>query len=108
MHTHIKVCKNFQKNKEKNFKYGKLSAKEAEDIPWDRSLEDIIIPYKIRREGHDNPPIIKSSTMIYLETGWCEIIQYEDKHESTIEKIVEQTWLCRYTRPTIIMYDREN
>ena len=46
--THIKVCDTFQKNKKPNLTYGKLPAKEAEAIPWDRLLVDIILPYKIR------------------------------------------------------------
>ena len=31
---------------------GKLPAKEAEYIPWDRLLVDLIGSYKIRIEGH--------------------------------------------------------
>ena len=46
--------------------------------------------------------------MIYLATGWFEILQYNDKQDATIENLFEQTWLCRYPRPTIIMYDRGN
>ena len=47
--THIKVCNNSQKNKKKTLKYGKLPAKEAEAIPWDRLSVYLIGPYKIRR-----------------------------------------------------------
>ena len=53
----------------KNSKYGKLPAKEVEAIPWDRLSVDLIGPYKIRREGNDNPLILKALTMIDLETG---------------------------------------
>ena len=58
--THIKVCSICQKNKKQNLKCGKLPTKEVEAIPWDRILVDLIGPYKIRREGHYNPLIIKS------------------------------------------------
>ena len=46
--------------------------------------------------------------MIDLATGWFEILQHNDKHAATIANMVEQTQLCRYTFPTIIVYDRGN
>ena len=73
--THIRFCKNYHKNKEKSLKYGNLPSKEAEAIPWDIFLVDLITPHKIRREGHDGPLIIKVLTMAYPETGWFEMVQ---------------------------------
>ena len=46
--------------------------------------------------------------MIDPEIGWFEIVQYSGKQADTIENLVEQTWLCRYTRPRIIKYDCRN
>ena len=46
--------------------------------------------------------------MIDPETGWFEIVQYNDKQASTIENLVEQTRLCKYPRLTIITYYRGN
>ena len=46
--------------------------------------------------------------MIYPATGWLKILQYNYKQATTITNLVEQTWLCRYIRPTIITYDRGN
>ena len=46
--------------------------------------------------------------MIELATGWFEIVRYDDKQSYKIANLVEQTWLCRYTRPTIITYDQGN
>ena len=46
--TRFKVCNSCQKNKKQNLKCGKLPAKEAEAIPWDRLFVDVIVPYKIR------------------------------------------------------------
>ena len=68
--THIKVYNNCQKNKKQNLKYGKLPAKEAEAILWERLLVDLIGPYKIRRESYDGPLIPKWLTMIDLDTAW--------------------------------------
>ena len=46
--------------------------------------------------------------MIYLSTGRFEIMQYKEKHVDTIENLVEQAWLCRYPRYTIIMNNLGN
>ena len=62
--THIEVCNNCHKNKKQNFKCGKLTAKEAEAIPWDKLSVDIIGSYKIRRKGRDNTLILKALTII--------------------------------------------
>ena len=92
--------------KQENFKCGHLLAKEAENIPWYILLVDLIGPYKVRTDSHDNSLIIKSWTMIDPTTRWFEIIQYKGKQAGTIENLLEQTWLCRYR--TIIMYYCKN
>ena len=43
-------------------------------------------------------------TMIYPETGWIKVVQYNDKHAPTIEKPSYQEWLCRYLRPKGMYY----
>ena len=108
IHTHIKFCKTCHKQKKQKFKYGKLPAKESDAIPWDRLLVYLIDLYKIKREGHDEPIILKSLTMIDSETWWFEIVQYNDKQAATIANIVKQTWLCRYPHPTIITHNQVN
>ena len=63
-----------------NCKYDKLSSKKEEAIPRDRFPVDLIGSYKIRREGHDNPLILKALTIIDPETGWLKnstIITYD-------------------------------
>ena len=66
--THIKAFKTCHKNKKQDFRYGNLSAKEAEAIPRDRLLVYFIGRYKTRREYNDDPLILKYLTMIDLET----------------------------------------
>ena len=41
--------------------------------------------------------------MIHLMTGWLEVVQYNDKQAGTIVNLVDQSWLCRYTSPAIIV-----
>ena len=69
IYTHIKVCKAYHKNRKQNLKYGKLTSKEAEAIPWDILSVDIIGLYKIIRESHNDPLILKALTMIDPATG---------------------------------------
>ena len=57
--THLKFCNTCKRNKKQNFRYGKLIAKKAESIQWDRLSVYLIGPYKIRREVHDDPLILK-------------------------------------------------
>ena len=68
----------------------------------------LIGPYTIRGEGHDEPLILKALTIIDPETGWFEILQYNDKHTATIENLVEKISLCLYILPMIITYNHGN
>ena len=52
-----------------NEKYGKITAKLEEEIPWNKLCVDIIVTYKIRRKGRE-PRILKSVIMIDLVTWW--------------------------------------
>ena len=67
--TTLRFVKKNHKNKKQNLKYGILSSKEVEAIPCDRLLVDIIRPYKISIEGHDDPLILKALTIIDPPTG---------------------------------------
>ena len=66
-----------------DLKYGLFPAKEAESISWDLLLLDLIEPYRIIREGHDDPLILKSITMVDPMTGWYEIVWYNNKKVAT-------------------------
>ena len=63
---------------------------------------------EILREGQDEPLILKYLAVIYPTTGWFKIVQYNDKQEDKISNLVEQAWLCRYSRPTIIIHNSGN
>ena len=77
--------------KKQNNKYGHLYENEAHATSQDRLLVYCKGPYKIRREGQDDPLILKYLTMIDPVTAWVEIVQYSDKQESTIANLVDQT-----------------
>ena len=55
----VKHCDTFQDTKQSNIKHGKLTAKEAEEIPRNKLCMDIIFPYAIRRKVHKEKLNIK-------------------------------------------------
>ena len=60
----VTFCDTCQRTKRSIKKYGKLSAKLAEETPWNKPCVDIIGPYKILRKGKEYL-ILKSVTIIY-------------------------------------------
>jgi hypothetical protein len=103
----VRTCAVCQKQKKQSKKYGLLPEKKAEAVPWDRLCVDLIGPYNIKSnvKGVEIPPL-KCVTMIDPATGWFEIKQYDDRHSITVANIVEQEWLARYPRPSIVTLDR--
>jgi hypothetical protein len=83
MRKHITLsastCGICQQNKCRHKKYGHLTGKEAEAMPWDKMCIDLIGPYKICRTGKKDPFVCKCVTMIDPATGWFVIHQYKDK-----------------------------
>jgi hypothetical protein len=102
----VSTCAICQTQKKQSKKYGLLPEKEAEAMPWDRLCVDLIGPYNIKSnvKGVKIPPL-KCVTMIDPTTGWFEIKQYDDKKSITVTNIVEQEWLTRYPRPSLITLD---
>ena len=77
----IKVFISCHRNKKQVLKYDHLPAKEAEAIPWDILLVDLIGSYKIRIYKALINPHTKALTTIYLATGWFEIIKYKTNRQ---------------------------
>ena len=49
--TEVTNCDTCQRTKQSNKQYGKLSAKFAEEIPWNKLCVYLIVPYVIRRKS---------------------------------------------------------
>ena len=98
-------CDTCQHTKRSVKKYGKFSAKLADDTPWNKLCVDIIGPCKIRIKGKDDL-ILKSVTMIRPVTGWFEMTQYSNKKAMAIDKLVTTTWMAWYPLSVEITYDR--
>ena len=76
--------------KNQDNKCGSLPTKEAEATPCDRLSIYFLGPYKITIEGHDNPILPNSLTMIDTITGWFKIVKYSDKKADKISNLVDQ------------------
>ena len=83
--TNGDTCK---RTKRSNEKYGKLPAKEAEEILRNKLCLYIIGPNYIIRKGQKGNLNIKAVTMIYPVTGWFKVTQYDKKRAISIK-----TWL---------------
>ena len=44
--------------------------------------------------------------MIDPATGWFEMCQLPNKEPSTVANLVEQHWLTRYPRPSVVSFDK--
>ena len=117
--VHCKKCKNCQLNKKKRDKYGHLPAKEAETTPWKTVCVDLVGPYTIL--NNDKALTLTAMTMIDPVTSWFEIVQVPtylyadpktgktelrtDVTSARISQLFNNNWLCRYPRPTYVIYD---
>ena len=86
--TNCDTCKRI---KLLNKKYGKLTAKLAEEIPWNKLCVYLIGPSVIRRRNKKENLHLKSVVIIDPVTGLFEIAQYEDKIVISIANLVETT-----------------
>lgn len=103
---HTSTCAACQKQKHYRKKYDHLPAKEAEVKPWENLCIDLIGPYTIKHSDKKVSKTLKCVAMMNPATGWFEIAKYDIKRAITVANIVEQSWLSRYLRPSIVTLDR--
>ena len=102
----VTICNVCQKQKKQKKKYGLLPKKKAEAIPWERLCVDLIGPYQLKTNKGKQIKPLRCVTMIDPATSWFEIVEYDDKQAITVANIVEQNWLARYPRPSLVNIDR--
>ena len=100
----VTICDTCQCTKLLNKKYGKLPAKLADKIPWNKLFVNLIGPYVIHIKVQKEKFHIKSVTMINPVIGWFEFVRYDDKRAINIANLVGIIWLYRYPRPIEIMH----
>ena len=71
-----------------NISYGKLPAKEPEEMPQNTLYVDLIGPYVVRRKGKKENINQKAVMMIYHVPGWFEITQCNNNSVISIAKLV--------------------
>ena len=91
--------------------YGLLPEKKAESEPWEILCIDLIGPYSIptkKKRNQKEARVLKlwALTMIDPATGWLEIKDITTKQADNVANVLEQTWLTRYPRPSVITLDR--
>ena len=128
MDLYIKTCNKYQQFKNRKTIYGNLPTNIISALKWCNLVHiDLVGPYtkSIRQQNPGDEIINKyvrltSMTMIDTATGWFDIfyvpwfkleqlsrgnIEYIYKLSARISQLLYQTWLCRYPRPTKIMFD---
>jgi primosomal protein N'' len=86
---------------------GHLPPKVAEEVPWETLCIDLIGPYLIEGQTKKEPDLkLHCLTMIDPVTGWFELAEIPAKTADVVMDTLEQKWLNRYPRPTMVVMDR--
>jgi len=100
---HVSKCEACQLYKGQKKKYGHLPVKDVEVQPWQTLCVDLIGPYTVRnKKGVQN---LHAMTMFDPATSWFEVVEIPNKKSITCANLLENTWLCRYPRPTKCIFD---
>ena len=59
----------------------------------------------LRADGGKTEKHLHALTIIDVGRGWTEIHSIPNKESSTISRIFDDEWLCRYPRPRRVIYD---
>ena len=101
--NHVKKCLECQKCKKTRKPYGHLPAKEAEIHPWQVVQVDLVGPWT--NQTPNGIQKLLAFTAIDPATGWFEVIDIPDKTSGTVMDAFHEQWLCRYPRPTKVIFD---
>jgi Integrase zinc binding domain len=100
---HVAKCKACQLYKGQKKKYGHLPIKDVEAHPWRILCVDLIGPYTVcNKKGTQS---LHAMTMFDPATSWFEVVEIPNKRAITCANLEENTWLCRYPRPTQCIFD---
>ena len=100
-------CDTWQIPKLSKIKYGTLTAKEAEEIPW-KNMCWYNWELRHTEKGTKRNLNLKAVMMMVPVTGIFEIAQYNYKIAISIASLVKTMWISRYPRPIEIMYNQRS
>jgi hypothetical protein len=92
-------------------KYGKIPLPVHRHLqPWEEVHIDLIGPWDVRYNSTSVPgkttiEKVHALTSIDKATGWPEFIAIKNKTSQHIALLFDSEWLCRYPRPTRVVYD---
>ena len=106
-------CEHCRTCKRQGFKrYGKLPGKSHfSTTPWEKLSIDTAGPWKIKYKEKKNKIYEKTILVLTLmdeATRWCEVIRLPNHTAESSNKATDLHWLCRYPRPTTVIYDNGN
>ena len=102
---YCKTCKKCQLCKKSRKHYGHLPPKEEISVtPWERVDIDLIGPYKVK-SNDGKKYVLRALTMIDPATRWFEVVRIRHPTAKETMEALDNTWLCRYPRPTYIGFD---
>jgi transposase InsO family protein len=103
-HRICSKCTTCQRTKPKLKKYGQVSEKNPDVIPWKTVCIDLIGPYEFGHGKHKAR--LHCLTAIDPATGWFEIASIPNKRADEVANIFEMLWLTKYPWPQEVIMDR--
>jgi hypothetical protein len=92
-------------------KYGKIPLPlHNKLLPWEEVHVDLIGPWDVRYNstaipGKTTVEKIQALTIMDKATGWPEFVAIKNKTSYHIALLFDSEWLCRYPRPSKVVYD---
>jgi hypothetical protein len=79
-------------------------------LPWEEVHVDLIGPWDVRYNstaipGKTTVEKIQALTIMDKATGWPEFVAIKNKTSYHIALLFDSEWLCRYPRPSKVVYD---
>lgn len=97
--NYVSHCHECLSSKHKRATYGYRSKQLPTGNPWYAVGVDLKGPYLVNGEN------MYCFSIIDQATRWCELIAITDMTSETAAQNLEDQWLCRYPRPSILISD---
>jgi transposase InsO family protein len=110
--AYVKTCALCQQYKiTATKKYGKIPLPKPPAIkPWEEVHVDMIGPWTVQftltnQPGTTRVEHLQALTIIDKGTGWPEFVATRSKASQHIALLFDGVWLCRYPRPSRVIFD---
>jgi transposase InsO family protein len=110
--AYVKTCALCQQYKiTATKKYGKIPLPKSPTVkPWEEVHVDMIGPWTVQftltnQPGTTRVEHLQALTIIDKGTGWPEFVATRSKASQHIALLFDGVWLCRYPRPSRVIFD---